>query len=292
MLRSLTASPTNTAYNQTQCRLHWCRASHQYHGVPAPQQVGTSRPERVRIACYSLRRPGAAAPPLVVQPQTVAVEVGTLHPARAIRGGNARPRVQQPLVVEDEQVPGLELKRHDVLRVVRQLRKAAPGAVECGHFLDAQGRRVLTALRGEAHSTQRVAGAVAALQLKVRRHVHQSRAPIATVVLEAHLHLAEQLEGLRVFFAQQLRNVVCVDHVVHDLAAVARRLTVRARAVLDGVQGLEVRGRPAIGVVGVETDGFGRVGQVHLFALVGLLGLIRLRAHVEMVAPIRCPQCG
>mmetsp|Transcript_55015 Transcript_55015/g.178826 ORF Transcript_55015/g.178826 Transcript_55015/m.178826 type:complete len:338 (-) Transcript_55015:68-1081(-) len=148
------------------------------------------------------------------------------------------------------------------------------------------------ALRREANSTQRVAGAVAALQLKVRRHVHQSRAPIAAIVLEAHLHLAEQLEGLRVFFAQQLRNVVCVDHVVHDLAAVARRLTVRAGAVLDGVQGLEVRGRPAVGVVGVEADWLGRVGQVHLFALVDILGLIRLSAHVETRAPIRRPQRG
>mmetsp|Transcript_20444 Transcript_20444/g.51546 ORF Transcript_20444/g.51546 Transcript_20444/m.51546 type:complete len:368 (-) Transcript_20444:553-1656(-) len=231
-------------------------------------------------------RSHTAAPTLVVEPQSISVDVATLHPSLTVCRRNRRASMQEPLVVEDQQISRLELQRHDVLLAVRELGEAPPSPVECLEALGAERWRILPTLGREAHALQRPLGPMALLELEVGCDMYERGAAVPAIVLEAHGHLAEQPVSFGVLLAQELRDVERIDHVIHNLAVAARCMTLWARAMVDGMEELEVGGRKAVRVVRVESDGLGGVRQVLLDALPCDLGGIRLRPDIEASTPI------
>mmetsp|Transcript_19467 Transcript_19467/g.65322 ORF Transcript_19467/g.65322 Transcript_19467/m.65322 type:complete len:337 (+) Transcript_19467:956-1966(+) len=226
--------------------------------------------------------------------------------AEAVVGAEGRARVEHALVVEDDHVPGRELREHRHARLADELGEAAAGLVEVRQVRWAGGERaVATRLGGEADGVHAVRPAAAVarrvvraraelrLQLDDRRHVPEGRLAVGAVVLEAHGGVAEGVEEARRLVRDALRDSEAVDKAVAHPALLARRGTV-AHALAEHVEELEVRGRVAVGVVGVEAEGLVGVREVVLdggrggVRNLGLLrgGCGRLRADVKHRAPL------
>mmetsp|Transcript_93268 Transcript_93268/g.241071 ORF Transcript_93268/g.241071 Transcript_93268/m.241071 type:complete len:475 (+) Transcript_93268:737-2161(+) len=231
--------------------------------------------------------------------------------------------MQQPRVVEDDDVAGRQLHLDAHIRVVRQLGEAAARLVEEVQVTRRDRRgRVTARLGGEADREHAVRPAAARgvadarpelrLDLNMGHDVPERRAAITAIVLEAHGRLRERVEELGALRGHALEHCEAVDEAVRHRAVGARRgLALAAPALLDGVQELEVRRRVPVGVVGVHADGERRIGQVLLHARldgrrrrlllllqrggvasVAAIEAIRLRTHVELRAPLRGAQSG